>query len=270
MISDRWLAWIINIFLILGSGYGLVVACKFGSWRLRGYRALRLALAQRSAPLSPAPGPARITFVCPVTRPVVLQRLLLRGLAELAERVECICYLNRGPSALAAAQLFNRLAPQIKTDYVAFCHQDWRPVDRDWVAKTLEVFATQPACEMVAQIGVAADRASLGGQIVDSHGFKGRAGVFRLHAPDEQCCVIRTHRLRELPFDEAALPEFHFWAVDYAYELQKRGFTVWSTAALGYHHSAIGNLNSRAFKRARRLLRDKYGPGCVRATTGWV
>ena len=196
--------------------------------------------------------------------------ILEAGLDDLDEPTERLLYPNTGSQAMVAARLFNHLAPQVRTPFVAFCHQDWRPIDRDWVARTLAVFEQQPECAMVAQIGVAQDKDSLGGQILDVHGPNGRPGSHRLHAPDEQCFVLRTDCLRTQPFDEANLPEFHFYAVDYAFDLQERGFEIWSTPALAYHRSAAGALNSKSFRRARDLLRTKYGAGQVRATTGWI
>ncbi|MBU6430434.1 MAG: hypothetical protein KGR26_15565, partial [Cyanobacteria bacterium REEB65] len=207
---------------------------------------------------------------CPVTKPRALQRFLAARLDDLDEPVGRLFYDNTGERARVASRLFNTLIDQVETEFVAFCHQDWGPLDRDWVHRTLAVFAEHPQCEMVAQIGVALAKDALGGRIVDPHGFNGRAGSFQLHSPDEQCFVVRAQRVRELPFDEANLPEFHFYAVDYAYELQQRGFEVWSTPALAYHHSAAGALTSKGFKRAREILRAKYGTGVVRATTGWI
>jgi len=260
---------LLGAILLLGIAYVGIVGLKFGFLRLRGYLLLRSILDARP-PRNGQPGPARITFVCPVTRPDVARRILEAGLDDLDAPVERLLYANTGARALVAARLFNHLAARITTPFVAFCHQDWRPIDRDWVARTLAIFDQHPSCDMVAQIGVATDRESLGGRILDPHGFNGREGSHRLHAPDEQCFVLRTDRLRELPFDEAHLPEFHYYAVDYAYELQQRGREVWSTPALAYHGSAAGALTSRSFKRARDTLRIKYGPGVVRATTGWI
>ena len=255
--------------LAAGALYGAVVASKFGALRLRGARLLRRALAGRRE-RRVSPGSARITFVCPVTRPAILARFLDRFLAELDEPVERLFYPNVGENARVAARLFNTLAARVETEFVAFCHQDWGPIDRDWVARTLAVFDEHPACRMVAQIGVRMSKDALGGQILDRYACNGVPGSFQLHAPDEQCFVVPTAQVRELPFDEASLPEFHFYAVDYAYELQRRGFEIWSTPALAYHDSPAGALTSASFKRARRILRGKYGPGVVRATTGWI
>ncbi len=266
---SSWLLVAGGAIAALALAYLLVVGIKFGFLRLRGRRALGRALAARRSREIQTTEP-RVTFCCPVTRPDMARRILEAGLDDLDEPVLRVLYDNTGERALVAARLFNELGAEIATPYVAFCHQDWRPVDRDWIARTLAVFDAHPACEMVAQIGIATDRESVGGQILDPHGYGGRAGEFLLHAPDEQCFVLRTARLRELPFDEVHLPEFHFYAVDYAYELQKRGFEIWSTPALAYHGSAAGALTSAGFKRAREVLRKKYGPGVVRATTGWI
>lgn len=267
---SSWVPWVGGVTAGLGLAYLLAVAAKFGFLRTRGHFTLRRELASRRVP-QPSTAPPAITFVCPVTRPDMAGRVLEAGLGDLDEQAPRILHANTGSGALVAAKLFNKLGPAVETEFVAFCHQDWRPIDRDWVARTLEVFAARPACEMVAQIGVLdADRDRLGGRILDPHGYAGEAGSHLLHSPDEQCFVLRVARLRELPFDEANLPEFHFYAVDYAYELQRRGFEVWSTPALGYHASATGAITSPQFKRAREVLRRKYGAGAVRATTGWI
>ncbi len=261
--------WIALGILAAGTLYGAVIAVKLGAWRLRGARLLKRVLSDRRE-RRPSPGPSRITFVCPVTKPATLSRFLDRLLADLDEPVTRLLHPNFGANAMVAARLFNTLATRVETEYIAFCHQDWGPLDRDWVARTLAVFEEHPACRMVAQIGVRMSKEALGGQILDRYSFNGVQGSFQLHAPDEQCFVVPTAQVRELPFDEANLPEFHFYAVDYAYELQRRGFEVWSTPALAYHDSPAGALTSAGFKRARRILRDKYGPGVVRATTGWI
>ncbi|MBM3273958.1 MAG: hypothetical protein FJZ00_02305 [Candidatus Sericytochromatia bacterium] len=253
----------------LAGTYLLIVGVKFGYLRLNGRILLDRALRRREPPKGKTTQ-ARITFCSPVLNPKMAWDILETGLDELDEPVERLLYLNTGDNALVAARLFNRLIQEVDTEYVAFCHQDWRPIDRDWVEETLAVFAANPRCGMVAQIGVAEDKESLGGRILDPHGYNGRAGSHRLHAPDEQCFVLRTATVREFPFDEANLPEFHYYAVDYAYELQRRGGEIWSTPALAYHGSAAGSLNSPSFKRARAILRAKYGPGAVRATTGWI
>ncbi len=256
---------------ILSAGilYGAVVAIKFGALRLRGAGLARRVLSGRRE-RRVSSGPPRITFVCPVTKPAILDRFLDRFLTELDEPVARLFYPNVGENAMVAARLFNELATRVETEFIAFCHQDWGPIDRDWVARTLAVFDEHPACRMVAQIGVRTSKDALGGQILDRYSFNGLPGSFLLHAPDEQCFVLPTKQVRDLPFDEANLPEFHFYAVDYAYELQRRGFEVWSTPALAYHDSPAGALSSSSFKRARRILRAKYGPGVVRATTGWI
>lgn len=269
VVIARWAAILALCVLGLGALYGAVVGLKFGVLRAKGARLLARTLATRP-PASSRPGPARITFVCPVTRPKVLARYLDHLLSQQDYPAERLFYSNVGDRAMVAARLFNHLALQVETEFVAFCHQDWGPVDRDWIARTLEVFDRHPRCGMVAQIGVRLDRQGLGGRILDPHGFNGVEGSVRLHAPDEQCFVVRTAQVRELPFDEAHLPEFHYYAVDYAWELQARGFEIWSTPALAYHHSAAGALTSAGFKRAREVLRAKYGPGVVRATTGWI
>jgi hypothetical protein len=253
----------------LAGAYLLIVGVKFGFLRIKGRILLDRALRRRAV-LQTKTSQPRITFCSPVIDPKLAWDVLETGLDELDEPVERLLYLNSGENAMVAARLFNRLAQEVSTEYVAFCHQDWRPIDRDWVDQTLAVFAANPHCAMVAQIGVAEDKASLGGRILDPHGYNGRAGSHRLHAPDEQCFVLRTETVRDLPFDEANLPEFHYYAVDYAYELRRRGFEIWSTPALAYHASAAGALNSPSFRRAREILRAKYGPNTVRATTGWI
>lgn len=264
-----WATWAASALGGLVLAYLGVVGLKFGFLRLRGHALLCRALAARPRARR-SPGPPRITFVCPVTRPDMARGILGAGLDELDEPAERLFYDNTGPQAMVAARLFNHLAAVVNTPFVAFCHQDWRPVDRDWIARTLAVFDEHPRCGMVAQIGVAADKDSLGGRILDIHGYNGTSGSHLLHAPDEQCFVLRTARLAEHPFDEAALPEFHFYAVDYAQELQRAGFEVWSTPALAFHASAAGALTSKSFQRAREVLRAKWGPGHIRATTGWV
>jgi hypothetical protein len=261
--------WVLSVAGALAAGYLLVVGLKFGFLRIRGLLALRRALAARR-PRNPMTTRPRLTFICPVTRPEVARRILESGLDDLDEPVQRLLIDNTGSGARVAAVLFNDVGPRVDTPFVAFCHQDWRPIDRDWVARTLEVFEAHPACEMVAQVGVMADRQGIGGLYLDPHGPGGKPGDFLLHAPDEQCFVLRVSRLRELPFDEANLPEFHFYAVDYGCELQKRGFEVRSTPALGYHGSAAGALTSKSFRRARAVLRAKYGSNRVRATTGWL
>lgn len=265
-----WIAYILDaLVLVVVPLYGLVVGIKYAILRACGRKLLARTLAARSKQTLSGTLP-RLTFVCPMTKPRVLNRFFKAGINDLDETAAAIFHDNSGPTALVAAKLFNHLINQVDTEYVAFCHQDWRPIDRDWIAQTLNVFAQNPDCEMVAQIGVAEDKESLGGGILDPHGRNGRQVSVRLHAPDEQCFVVRAETLRRLPFDEAALPEFHFYAVDYAVELYRRGHETWSTPALAYHHSAAGALTSKSFKRAREVLRAKYGPNTVRATTGWI
>jgi|KBSSwiStaDraftv2_1062776.scaffolds.fasta_scaffold00963_6 hypothetical protein len=261
-------AWVVWPFVIAG-GLAAAVLLLILGLRLRGRHVLASVLAAQP-PAARCVREPRLTFVCPVTKPAVAADLLLAGLDDLNEPAERILYDNTGGRALVAARLFNVLAPEVRTEYVAFCHQDWRPLDRDWIARTLAVFEAHPACEMVAQIGIAADKRTFAGRIVKTFGYMGRAGSHLLHAPDEICFVLRTARVREWPFDEAHLPEFHYYAVDYAYELQRRGLEVWSTPALGYHGKSLGAVWSHDFRRARKILRTKYGPRMVRAPTGWI
>lgn len=261
------MAWILAC-LGLVLAYGAFVFLKFRWLRWRGRCRLEAALAARPAPCK-QDGAPRITFVCPVTKPEVLATWLSRGLDELDEPHVRIMHPNTGPGAMVAARLFNHLVSRVETPFVAFVHQDWRPIDRDWIARTLEVFE-RPDCEMVVQAGIAEDRSRLVGRLLDPFGGGGEAGVHRVHAADEQCFVMRTETVRAHPFDEAALPEFHFYAVDTALEVQKRGQGVYTTPALAYHASAVGDLRHPSFKRAKEVLARKWGRGVVRATTGWV
>lgn len=261
------MAWILS-FIGLVLLYGAVVFLKFRMLRWRGKRRLEAALASRP-PRSPREGAPRITFVCPVTKPHVLEACLTAGLDDLNDPHERIYHANTGPDAMVAARLFNHLAREVKTPYVAFAHQDWRPIDRDWIAKTLEVFETT-GCEMVAQVGIGADRERLVGQLLDPFGGGGEPGMHPVHAPDEQCFVLRTEALLQHPFDEEALPEFHFYAVDYAREIARRGGTIYTSGALAYHDSAVGDLRHPSFKRAKEIMRRKWGAGEIRATTGWI
>jgi hypothetical protein len=266
------MAWILAL-LGLVLVYGAVVFLKFRYLRWRGTRRLRLALAARPAPRPAGHEPhgrdPRITFVCPVTKPAVLAAWLAAGLDELDDPHARIFHANTGDGAMVAARLFNQLAQQVTTPYVAFVHQDWRPIDRDWVAKTLRVFE-ETGCEMVVQVGIGEDRERLVGQLLDPFGGGGEPGVHRVHAPDEQCFVLRTEALRQHPFDEETLTEFHYYAVDYAREVAARGGAIYTNGALAYHDSAIGDLKHPSFLRARERMRRKWGAGAVRATTGWV
>ncbi len=261
------MAWILAL-LGLVMVYGAVVFGKFRYLRWRGRRRLALALSARPAH-RPRDGDPLITFVSPVTKPHVLSAWLEAGLDDLDDPHERMLHPNTGAGAMVAARLFNRLVREVKTPYVAFVHQDWRPLDRDWISKTLEVFERE-ACEMVVQVGIGEDREQLVGQLLDPFGGGGVPGVHRVHAPDEQCFVLRTASLRQHPFDEEALPEFHFYAVDYALELGRRGGAVYTNGTLAYHHSAVGDLRHPSFLRAREVMRRKWGKGTIRATTGWV
>lgn len=261
------MAWILAL-LGLVLLYGAVVFVKFRFLRWRGKRRLAAALASRP-PQRPTGGEPQITFVCPVTKPHVLATWLEAGLDDLDDPHARILHANTGPGAMVAARLFNHLAREVTTPYVAFVHQDWRPIDRDWVSRTLSVFEAT-GCEMVVQIGIAADRNRLVGQILDPFGGGGEAGVHAVHAPDEQCFVLKTASLLERPFDEEALPEFHFYAVDYAQEVLKRGGTVYTNGTLAYHDSAVGDLRHPSFQRAKEVMRRKWGEKAIRATTGWV
>ena len=261
------MTWIIAFIGLVGI-YGAVVLGKFTFLRVRGRRRLAAALAGRP-PRAPRQGAPRLTFVSPVTKPEVLATWLAAGLDDLDEPHERLFHPNTGADAMVAARLFNRLVHEVKTPYVAFVHQDWRPIDRDWIARTLEVFE-RPDCEMVAQVGIGEDKQRLVGQLLDPHGGGGEPGVHRVHAPDEQCFVLRTAALRAHPFDEEALPEFHFYAVDYALEVARRGGAVYTTDALAYHASAVGDLRHPSFLRAREVMRRKWGKGTIRATTGRV
>lgn len=261
------MAWIIAL-LGLVLVYGAVVFVKFRYLRWRGKRRLAAALASRP-PQRPVEGAPRITFVCPVTKPHVLATWLEAGLADLDDPHERVFYPNTGEGAMVAARLFNHLAKEVTTPYVAFVHQDWRPIDRDWVSRTLAVFE-EKACEMVVQVGIAEDRQRLVGEILDAFGGGGERGVHRVHAPDEQCFVLKTASLREHPFDEEALPEFHFYAVDYAQEVIRRGGAVYTNGALAYHDSAVGDLRHPTFVKAKEIMRRKWGEKAIRATTGWV
>lgn len=261
------MAWILALIGLVAT-YGAVVLIKFRFLRWRGKRRLAAALAARPAH-RPAGGDPQITFVCPVTKPDVLATWLVAGLDELDDPQLRILHPNTGAGGMVAAKLFNRLAREVTTPYVAFVHQDWRPIDRDWVSRTLAAFE-QPGCEMVVQVGIGAERDRLVGEILDAFGGGGERGVHRVHAPDEQCFVLRTASLREHPFDEEALPEFHFYAVDYALEVQRRGGVVWTNGALAYHDSAIGDLRHPSFQRAKDVMRRKWGEKAIRATTGWV
>lgn len=264
MADMAWILALIGLVLV----YGAVVLIKFRYLRWRGKRRLAAALAARPAH-APRGGEPLITFVCPVTKPHVLSTWLQAGLDDLDDPHERILHPNTGPGAMVAARLFNHLAREVKTPFVAFVHQDWRPVDRDWVSRTLAVFET-PGCEMVVQVGIGEDRAGLVGELLDAFGGGGERGVHRVHAPDEQCFVLRTESLRAHPFDEEALPEFHFYAVDYAQEVWKRGGAVYTNGALAYHDSAIGDLRHPSFRRAKEIMRRKWGEKTIRATTGWV
>lgn len=261
------MAWIL-VSIGLVACYGAVVFVKFHVLRWRGRRRLAEVLAGLP-PRTPRAGEPQITFVCPVTKPDVLQRWLVAGLDALNDPHERLFYPNTGEGAMVAAKLFNHVAREVRTPYVAFVHQDWRPLDRDWIAKTLAVFET-PRCEMVVQVGIGEDRARLVGRILDPFGGGGEEGVHRVHAPDEQCFVLRTAGLLEHPFDEEALPEFHFYAVDYAQEVQRRGGVVYTNGALAYHDSAVGDLRHPSFRRAKEIMRRKWGEKAIRATTGWV
>ncbi len=261
------MAWILALIGLVGL-YGAVVFIKFRFLRRQGRLRLAAALAARP-PRCPREGEPQITFVCPVTKPDVLARWLVAGLEDLDDPHARILKDNTGSGAQVAAKLFNRLVQEVKTPYVAFVHQDWRPLDRDWVSKTLAAFE-QPGCEMVVQVGIAEDKTRLVGQILDAFGGGGEPGVHRVHAPDEQCFVLRTDTVKAYPFDEEALPEFHFYAVDYAQEVLRRGGAVYTNGALAYHDSAVGDLRHPSFKRAKEIMRRKWGARAIRATTGWV
>ncbi|MNK80821.1 hypothetical protein D3C87_1005510 [compost metagenome] len=261
------MAWILAL-LGLVLVYGAVVFIKFRFLRWRGKRRLAAALEARPS-RRPIAGEPRLTFVSPVTKPHVLATWLEAGLDDLDDPHARILYPNTGEGAMVAARLFNHLAQEVKTPYVAFVHQDWRPIDRDWVSRTIAVFE-ETGCEMVVQVGIGEDKSQLVGEILDAFGGGGLRGVHRVHAPDEQCFVLRTEALRAHPFDEEALPEFHFYAVDYAQEVLRRGGSVYTNGALAYHDSAIGDLRHPTFQKAKEIMRRKWGEKAIRATTGWV
>lgn len=199
-----------------------------------------------------------ISIICVTNNEEVLNTYLLPSLKRQTVQDYDLVLVNAKEFNLdSAAKALNLGAEKAKGDLLVFCHQDIEFLEDDALEK-IEAFAKGNEFGIAGVAGIKKEDRLVYSTVI--HGPKRQQagqrneGILKVAALDE--CLLVIKKKNFAGFDDLGAT-WHFYAVDYAYQSQKRGEKVLAFPLPIYHLSPGWSLDSSYFKTLK-VIASKY------------